>query len=81
MKNYDFDVQFTVSIKAESYEQAVRIAAETFPDVHGKTMFIVDTDDYGFLPNQETIDKMHEDKECSCHNPNVVNIDDYYEEN
>ncbi len=43
-------------------------------------MFIVDTDDYGFLPNQETIDKMHEEKECSCHNPNVVNIDDYYEE-
>ena len=44
MKNYDFDVQFIVSIKAESYEQAVRIAAETFPDVNGKTMFIVDTE-------------------------------------
>ena len=32
-----------------------------------KTTFVVNTEEYGFWPNQETIDNMHAWKECSCH--------------
>ena len=80
MKEFIFDVNFTVSIEAESYEQAVRTANKTFPDINGKTVFIVDTDKYGFSPNQAIIEKMHDDKECSCHNPEIANIGNIYEE-
>ena len=67
MKTYNFDVTFTVTIKAKSYEKAVRKADKLLPDVDGKTTFVVNTDEYGFWPNQETIDNMHAWKECSCH--------------
>ena len=67
MKTYNFDRTFTVAIKAKSYEKAVRKADKLLPDVDGKTTFVVNSEEYGFLPNQETIDNMHDWKECSCH--------------
>jgi hypothetical protein len=67
MKTYNFDVTFTVVIKAKSYEKAVRKADRLLPDVDGKTTFVVNTEEYGFFPSQETMDNMHGWKECSCH--------------
>ena len=67
MKKYNFNVTFTVAIDAKSYEKAVRKADNLLPDVYGKTTFVVNTDEYGFCPNQETIDNMHIWQECSCH--------------
>ena len=80
MKEFVFDVNFKVTIESESYEQAVRTASKTFPDINGRTVFIVDTDQYGFSPNQSTIEEMHDEKECSCHNPEITNIENIYEE-
>ena len=67
MKKYNFDVTFTVAINSKSYEKAVRKADNLLPDIDGKTTFVVNTDEYGFCPNQETIDNMHIWQECSCH--------------
>jgi hypothetical protein len=67
MKTYNFDVTFTVVIKAKSYEKALRKADRLLPDVDGKTTFVVNTEEYGFFPSQETMDNMHGWKECSCH--------------
>ena len=67
MKTYNFDVTFTVAIKAKSYEKAVRKADKLLRDVDGKTTFVVNTEEYGLWPDKETIDNMHAWKECSCH--------------
>ena len=50
-------------------------ASDQLPDENGKTTFVVNTMDYGFLPSQETVEKMHEWNDCACHNPNVVAVD------
>ena len=67
MKEYNFDVNFTIPIEAESYDQAVRKADKQFPDEDGMTTFIIETEEYGFVPSKETLDNMHEWRECSCH--------------
>lgn len=74
-KKYIFEVQFEYLVEAESYDQAVRLASDQLPDENGKTTFVVNTMDYGFLPSQETVEKMHEWNDCACHNPNVVAVD------
>ena len=83
MKTYNFDVTFTVAIKAKSYEMAVRKAANHLPDVDGKTTFVVNTEEYGFLPSQETMDSMHVWKECSCHTerPTIEDLDAIFDNN
>ena len=67
-KKYIFEVQFEYTVEANSYSEAVRLADKQLPDEDGKTTFVVNTMDYGFVPNQETIKNMHEwgDKCCHC---------------
>ena len=67
MKTYTFDVYFEIKIEAMNYDEAVRKADKLLPDNNGKTTFIVNTEEYGFWPNQETLDNMHDWNECSCH--------------
>ena len=83
MKTYNFDVTFTVAIKAKSYEKAVRKADRLLPDVDGKTTFVVNTEEYGFFPSQETMDNMHGWKECSCHaeRPTIEELDSILDNN
>ena len=72
-KKYTFEVQFEYIVEAVSYDQAVRLASKQLPDEDGKTTFVVNTTDYGFMPNQETIKKMHEWGDYD--DPNVAIVD------
>ena len=72
-KKYIFEVQFEYIVEANSYYEAVSLADKQLPDVDGKTTFVVNTMDYGFVPNQETIKKMHEWGDYD--DPNVVIVD------
>jgi len=59
-KKYIFDVEFKYVVEAENYVEAVNLASDQLPDENGKTTFVVNTMDYGFLPSEETVKKMHE---------------------
>ena len=72
-KKYIFEVQFEYTVEANSYSEAVRLADKQLPDEDGKTTFVVNTMDYGFVPNQETIKNMHEWGDYD--DPNVVIVD------
>ena len=72
-KKYIFEVQFEYTVVANSYSEAVRLADKQLPDEDGKTTFVVNTMDYGFVPNQVTIKNMHEWGDYD--DPNVVIVD------
>ena len=72
-KKYIFEVQFEYIVEANSYYEAVSLADKQLPDEDGKTTFVVNTMDYGFVPNQETIKNMHEWRDYD--DPNVVIVD------
>ena len=55
MKEYEFEVNFTVKILANTYEEAVRKADKKYPDINGVTKFSPKTDEYGFYPTCKTI--------------------------
>jgi hypothetical protein len=74
MKNqYTFNVDFTYVVEADSYLEAVKLADKQLPDEDGKTTFVVDTMDYGFIPNEETVEKMA--KWGDFNDPDVVIVD------
>ena len=83
MKTYTFDVNFEIKIGAMNYDEAVRKADKLLPDNNGKTTFIVNTEEYGFWPNQETLDNMHDWNECSCHQkePTIEEIENLQNNN
>ena len=61
MKNqYTFNVDFTYVVEADSYVEAIQIADKQLPDENGKTTFIVDTMEYGFVPSEDTVKSMTE---------------------
>ena len=61
MKNqYTFNVYFTYVVEADSYVEAIQIADKQLPDENGKTTFIVDTMEYGFVPSEDTVKSMAE---------------------
>lgn len=66
MNKYEFQVDFTVSFLANSYEQAVRYADSKYPDSNGYTQFIVKTEKVGFTPTADTVKEMHKEQECGC---------------
>jgi len=66
MNKYEFQVDFTVSFLANSYEQAVRYADSKYPDSNGYTQFIVKTEKVGFYPTADTVKEMHKEQECEC---------------
>lgn len=72
-KKYIFEVQFEYIVEANSYYEAVKLADKQLPDEDGKTTFVVNTMEYGFIPNQETIKNMHEWGDYD--DPNVVIVD------
>jgi len=73
MNKYIFDVQFEYVVEADSYDQAVRLADKQLPDENGLTTFVVKTDEYGFVPNGDTIEAM---RECGDFlDPNVAIVD------
>jgi hypothetical protein len=72
-KKYIFDVEFQYVVEADNYVEAVKLASDQLPDENGKTTFIVDTMDYGFVPSNETIKNMHEWNDY--HHPNVAVVD------
>ena len=72
-KKYIFEVQFEYTVVADSYSEAVRLADKQLPDEDRKTTFVVNTMDYGFIPNQETIKNMHEWGDYD--DPGVVIVD------
>ena len=74
MKNkYTFNVDFTYVVEADSYLEAIQIADKQLPDENGKTTFVVDTMEYGFVPSQDTIKAMSEWGDCL--DPNVAIVD------
>ena len=72
-KKYIFEVQFEYTVVANSYSEAVRLADKQLPDEDGKTTFVVNTMDYSFITNQETIKNMHEWGDYD--DPSVVIVD------
>lgn len=66
VQKYEFQVDFTVSFFADSYEQAVRYADNKYPDNDGYTQFMVKTEEVGFYPTADTVKLMHEVEECEC---------------
>ena len=72
-KKYIFEVKFEYTVEANSYSEAVRLADKQLPEEDGKTTFVVNTMDYGFVPNQETINNMHQWGDYD--DPNVVIVD------
>lgn len=72
-KKYIFDVEFQYVVEADNYVEAVKLASDQLPDENGKTTFIVNTMDYGFVPSNETIKKMHEWNDYN--HPNVAIVD------
>ena len=59
-KQYTFNVDFTYVVEADSYVEAIQIADKQLPDENGKTTFIVDTMEYGFVPSEDTVKSMTE---------------------
>ncbi len=66
VQRYEFQVDFTVSFLADSYERAVEYADRKYPDTNGYTTFIVKTDEVGFYPTADTVKLMHKEEECGC---------------
>ncbi len=66
MKNYEFQVDFTVRFMARNYEEAVKWADNKYPDNNGYTTFVVKTDEVGFYPTADTVKQMHDEQECGC---------------
>lgn len=66
VQRYEFQVDFTVSFLANSYEQAVKYADSKYPDNNGYTQFIVKTEEVGFYPTADTVKEMHKEQECGC---------------
>lgn len=65
-KKYTFNVGFSVSIIAKTYNEAVIKAEKLYPNKQNMTTFKVLTDHVEFYPSSETLKLMHDREECSC---------------